>query len=966
MDDSRTVDPSFAKLFNINSIKYPTGGRTDFDFEANTFDLFNSGTSLVDEGVVVQGFQSKSYNGNIYNQYQPLPADLPYKLMDLTDMAIIPGNAGSPVTMSVFFLYSGPPRSICTEASMPFNNLTVTLCKEDGTPVTGDINPNYSSNTTCAGSPGNYVGINFQATYTNLTPGKYYLKVYIDASVNYISTISVGLSYNAYQRPVINSLNGSTLSNALYGGGLRIRKITDFDQLGNKTNVKKFDYIFTDDYGKLRSSGRRMLKPDYSYFEQAIIYGCPGGGFIYKLMRASDSYLPLTAYSGNLVGYDKVTVYYGENGDNGKSEYTYSNAAGNALTYIDGATPLNGIFPTATGVNFEIDIYEPPVSGPKPKTPLFAILPVTDNGNLLKVIDYKFTGGNYQIIKAEENVYTNLLAGQDIYWWAVQQTPRKFSTIEGQVISVPARGLASYRKNYPALVATRNELTTKTTTIYDQTDNTKLSTTVQNFLYDNTTHLQLLKQEIYNSKNQLLKTEYKYPYDFASPLGSTPNIYNTMLNRNMLTPVIEQKNFNGTSFLQSSKTNYFDWGNNILKPQTIDIQKGSAAIETMLRYNAYDAKGNPLSVSKENDVKLAYVWDYTSTYPIAEVNNVAQSDIAFTSFEADGKGNWVYTGTPEADAKAPTGKLVYTLNGSNSMTKTGLNTATIYIVSYWAKNAAALSIAGTIAGYPISGRALNGWTYYEHKITGQNTINISGNGSIDELRLYPEKALMTTYTYMPLIGITSQCDANNRITYYEYDAFNRLILIRDQDNNILKKICYNYAGQPENCQTLVTYTNTAASQVFTRNNCGGCDAGSQVTYSVPAGIYSSTASQAAADQLAQDDIAANGQQYANTNGSCTPTGNVAITYINNFVGAGFTAIYTSSSGTYTFSVPASGSGVLGCVPAGTYTINISKPGNTNPILFNVGCATFSGTSANFKFRNVSSTSCNVLNLSYGD
>lgn len=66
------------------------------------------------------------------------------------------------------------------------------------------------------------------------------------------------------------------------------------------------------------------------------------------------------------------------------------------------------------------------------------------------------------------------------------------------------------------------------------------------------------------------------------------------------------------------------------------------------------------------------------------------------------------------------------------------------------------------------------------------------NGVIDELRLYPFAAQMTTYTYEPLIGITSQCDANNKITYYEYDSFGRLKTIRDQDRNVIKTMDYQY------------------------------------------------------------------------------------------------------------------------------------------------------------------------------
>src|SRR5438093_12256708 len=93
----------------------------------------------------------------------------------------------------------------------------------------------------------------------------------------------------------------------------------------------------------------------------------------------------------------------------------------------------------------------------------------------------------------------------------------------------------------------------------------------------------------------------------------------------------------------------------------------------------------------------------------------------------------------------------------------------------------------------------NGWTFFRHMITGVNSISVAGTGIIDELRLYPEESQMTTFTYAPLVGITSQCDASDHITYFEYDGFGRLSLLRNEDGNILRKYCYNYRGQPENC-----------------------------------------------------------------------------------------------------------------------------------------------------------------------
>lgn len=54
---------------------------------------------------------------------------------------------------------------------------------------------------------------------------------------------------------------------------------------------------------------------------------------------------------------------------------------------------------------------------------------------------------------------------------------------------------------------------------------------------------------------------------------------------------------------------------------------------------------------------------------------------------------------------------------------------------------------------------------------------------------------VTTFTYEPLVGMTSMTDARGMSTTYEYDAFQRLMNVRDKDGNIIKHIEYHYQNQ---------------------------------------------------------------------------------------------------------------------------------------------------------------------------
>lgn len=73
-----------------------------------------------------------------------------------------------------------------------------------------------------------------------------------------------------------------------------------------------------------------------------------------------------------------------------------------------------------------------------------------------------------------------------------------------------------------------------------------------------------------------------------------------------------------------------------------------------------------------------------------------------------------------------------------------------------------------------------------------NMINESNLGAINNLRAALPTAMITTYTHIPLVGVSTITDPKGDRITYTYDSFGRLQFVKDKLDNILSQNQYNY------------------------------------------------------------------------------------------------------------------------------------------------------------------------------
>lgn len=691
--------------------------------------------------------------------------------------------------------------------------------------------------------------------------------------------VSAGTTYYLYC-----TVNGSAMTGAVNGyyrpgntsqqqmniqmPGLRVKRITESDSVGN-TTIKKYYYACIDSLNV--SSG---VATEVEYYNDMVIPKyywdfCMGAVLIANISLgklSSSSLYPNYLTGQNPVNYTYVVEGFGENFENGGIEHKFLVNLDANSEYIYGNLQHN--------------------------------VPYANNGFMTGTEQWSryFKSVNNQVvlIKTTQPYYSfdsrNFSWNNSFVLFKHDVPDHSLIPNHPDLLDLNFFDIAAYPR-YSYWIHLDSTNTTDYTYSTGGSNLGSVTSTTYNS-YNNLQHLQLTETKFVNSVGDTIKKQFSFPVDFVT----AGNVYDTMVHRNMITKTVQVTDLKNSNTLQTTKLNYsFDWftDKHLIEIQNVEIQKAGNTSESRLRNFKFDNSGNILEVAKENDTRIAYLWDYSNTLPVAQVKNATSQNIAYTSFEADSSGNWTISGGVATTAIALTGRRSYALSTGNSISRSGLTSGN-YIVSYWLHNGS----VSVNSGSGTAGPTRNGWTYYEHLLTNVTSVTITGtSATIDELRLYPATAQMVTYTYMPMIGIKTMCDVNNRITYYEYDEFNRLIVVRDQDNNVLKKNCYNFAGQEDHC---TIYYNVADTGTYTKSNCPSGYTGSSVKYIVPAGTFVSTLSQQDADSRAQHDVIINGQAFADMYGTCAVTCTITNCpgqdkkCINNNCETGF-KVYTSST-----------------------------------------------------------------------
>lgn len=562
------------------------------------------------------------------------------------------------------------------------------------------------------------------------------------------------------------------LANSIISPGIRIRQISHFDPVTGKTDTLK-TFIYRLPNG--RSSGTLGVKPIYhhAFQENVINEALNDYNSVNGILINSNPVNELDFSDGSQVCYKRVEVIKGSLANNLGKEVTEFSSIEDYNEYVKAtAFPYPPVFQKdwLFGLPKTIRIYN-------------------KWGRLVQETINEF---QTQVVPLADSSNTSIKLGEvsRTYLDNVESSPIEVK-LEG-VRYTPFTGRADLLKTTEKMYYEDGSIQSKTNEI----------------VYDTNYNVIKTISDYNQAKGQKLEKRMYYPYHYSISNGPVA----TLKNAGIFMPISSEEWITGSgeprllslnvAALQQLPSGYIkplaSYALLSKKPLTVaeignfnpaELIRNSNYIREVSRITQYDANGNAVEVyDPETNLYNAVIMGYGNKIPIAKVAQSKLSDAGYTSFEHNSESSWSGVDSSGIRFESITGKQGYELS-AGSLQKSGLNPTLTYIVSYWKKGSnAVVSVSGSISSEAQDEQ--QGWIYVMHQVANSSNVSISGSGIIDELRLYPVAASMTTQTYEPMYGITSTCDANNTIAYNVYDSLYRLVAVRDKDLHVIKKLEY--------------------------------------------------------------------------------------------------------------------------------------------------------------------------------
>jgi len=438
----------------------------------------------------------------------------------------------------------------------------------------------------------------------HLSAGEYTLNVFASGSM--ITTTSILQFYDDTHPAHLQNTDGA---------GLRVKYIVSAPGQGNKL-IKHF--IYSPITNLSQSSIAPVPDPDYlRTFNTGALYLAPSGivdgmGNPITFYYCNKSHVALHSNSlSNLFSYMNAPV-------------TYSSILETSSTTLEG-----GVTETKFDAISDIDAEtkwgeEEYFNGTKTN------FSATGNGRIKEENVYKYSGSTLTKLKSTINHYnydTRRSAIMDGYF---DHAP--FTSVQAPPAPVDLSASGSpttYLPNYSVFFSLKHyqiycpwiykDSVTEVT--YDSNGLNPLSR-LTIYFYDNELHEQLTRTETHDSRGNLVKTENKYPHDYA-----TIAPYDQMISNNMTGYVVDSKIYKNTFQAEETYSNYHQWANNNFDIDTIKRAFGAAAFDIEGRVTQRDNDGNILEYVGRDGVVQSILWGYDHTYPVAKITGASYSAV---------------------------------------------------------------------------------------------------------------------------------------------------------------------------------------------------------------------------------------------------------------------------------------------------------------------------------------------------